>query len=66
VRDPQHRNGGQTGKPGGFDSAMTNQDDVVFIDDDDAVEAEFGDGGRDLVQLLVGMSAGVLRLASNP
>jgi hypothetical protein len=41
---------------------MAHQDDVVFVDDDDAVEAEFADRRRDLMKLLFGMQAGVSRV----
>jgi len=45
---------------------MANQDDPLFIDNNKAVESEFPDGGGDLTELLLGMSAGVAWVGLQP
>ena len=62
MGDPQDGNTGQPCQSGCFDPPMAHQDDIVFVDDDDAVEAEFADRGRNLVKLLFGVQAGVSRI----
>ena len=41
---------------------MADENDTLFIDNDEAVETEFPDGRGDLMELLLGMSPGVARV----
>jgi hypothetical protein len=62
VRDAKNGHGLQARHPGSLHSAMADENDTLFIDNDEAVETEFPDGRGDLIELLLGMSPGVTRV----
>ena len=55
--DLDRRHFGPAERPRGFDSAVTRQNRVEIVDDDGIDEAELLNGGGDLMDLLLGVSA---------
>src|SRR6185437_12059799 len=48
--------------PRAFHSAMADQDDAVFVDNNNTVESEFPDGAGDLTELFLRMPPGIARV----